>query len=88
MGNYSGPGKYDALTMIMPRATSIHAKAAYADDGVMQREEFLRCLDLALQARFDGPYVLIYDSPGDERDGLAYMAQVVRPYVERTAQRR
>lgn len=81
MGNYTGAGKYEALALLLPYATSIHAKAEYSHEGVMERAEFTRCLDLARQARFDGPYVLIYSSAGDERASLADMARIVRPYA-------
>jgi sugar phosphate isomerase/epimerase len=81
LGNYTGPGKYEALTAILPRATSIHAKATFPQPGSMDREEFVRCLDLARQAHFDGPYVLIFSDEGDERASLAKMAEVVQVHV-------
>ncbi|HWE64894.1 MAG TPA: sugar phosphate isomerase/epimerase [Chloroflexota bacterium] len=80
-GNYTGPGKYEALAALLPHATSIHTKATFTPPGIMDRDEFVRGLDLARQARFDGPYVLIFDSEADERASLARMVEVVRPYL-------
>jgi sugar phosphate isomerase/epimerase len=80
-GNYRGPGKYDDLRAILPRAGSIHAKAEFPRAGELEREDFTRCLDLAREAGFAGPYVLIFDGPGDEWASLDQMAGVVRPYL-------
>ncbi len=80
-GNYRGPGKYDDLRAILPRANSIHAKADFPQAGRMDEADFRRCLDLAREAGFDGPYVLIFDGPGDERASLLQIADAVRPYL-------
>ena len=80
-GNFKGPDKYDDLAAILPRATSVHAKAEYAGEGRMEREDFVRCLDLSRSAGFRGPYSLIFSSPGDEWEGIAQIQQVVEGYV-------
>jgi sugar phosphate isomerase/epimerase len=80
-GNYKGPDKYDDLRRILPKATSIHAKADFPEPGRMDTVDFRRCLDLARAAGFGGPYVLIFDSAGDEWTHLEQMIEVVRPYL-------
>ena len=45
----------------------------------MSRDDFDRCLDLADDADFDGPYSLIFDGPGSEWDSLAEIQAVVEP---------
>lgn len=80
-GNYKGPGKYDDLRRILPRAETIHAKADFPAAGRMDAADFARCLDLARESGFDGDYVLIFDGPGDERASLAQIAEAVRPYL-------
>ncbi len=80
-GNYDGPAKYDDLAAILPRASSIHAKAAYTAPGVPHQADFDHCLQLARATGFDGAYVLIFDSPGDERANLMQLAELVRPYL-------
>ncbi len=79
-GNYKGAGKYDALAAILPRATTVHAKAEYDAAGAMDTTDICRCLDMARAAAFSGPYVLIFSSPGDERANIARLAATVRPY--------
>jgi sugar phosphate isomerase/epimerase len=80
-GNWRGPGKYDDLRRILPRAETIHAKAGYPAAGQPDTADFGRCLDLARAAGFAGDYVLIFDGPGDERASLRQMAAIVGPYL-------
>lgn len=80
-GNFKGPAKYDDLAAILPRADCVHAKAHYPAAGEMDREDFVRCMDLARAAGFDGPYSLIFDGPGSEWDSLAEVQGIVESYV-------
>lgn len=80
-GNYTGPAKYEALALIMPRAVTVHAKADYPQAGRMDEEDFRHCLDLSRQAGFDGHYVLIFDGDGDEWTRIGQMIPVVQPYL-------
>ncbi len=82
-GNYTGAGKYDALRMILPCAVTVHAKAEFAADGAMGEADFRRCLALAQEAGFDGPYILIFSGPGDEWAGIAREAAVVNDAARR-----
>jgi sugar phosphate isomerase/epimerase len=69
-GNYGGESKYDDLAAILPRADSIHAKADISPEGAMDREDLGRCLKLAVDAQFKGPYTLIFEGPQEEWDGV------------------
>jgi sugar phosphate isomerase/epimerase len=80
-GNYKGEDKYDQLRRILPRATSIHAKADFPRAGELDSADFTRCLVLSREAGFDGPYVLIFDNDGDEWQGVEQVAAAVRPYL-------
>jgi sugar phosphate isomerase/epimerase len=80
-GNYSGPDKYEKLAQIMPRADSIHAKAHFPEAGRMDRDDYVRCLDLSRKAGFSGPYSMIFDGSGDEWRSLAAIHEEVRPYL-------
>jgi len=83
-GNWRGAGKYDDLAELMPRAESFHAKCAFGADGAMDKEDFVRCLDLARAATKAGPYTLIYDGPNpDEWANLDAERAVVTPYLHR-----
>ena len=70
-GNCTGASKYDDLAAILPRATTVHAKAEFDAAGQMDDADFRRCLALAQDAGFAGVSVLIFSGPGDEWDGLA-----------------
>lgn len=87
-GNWRGAQKYDDLAQIMPRAESFHAKCHFAEDGSMDRSDYVRCLELARAATKAGPYTLIYDGPNaDEWAGLDAERAVVTPYLEVQLQR-
>lgn len=78
--NYAGygdPRKYDALRAILPGAVTVHAGAQFGATGTLDEADFRRCLALARESGFAGPYVLIFSGPGDEWAGLARLATVV-----------
>jgi hypothetical protein len=79
-GNWSGPTKYEDLDAIMAHARSCHTKARF-ENGELERADFIRCLDLAKQHNFGGPHTLIYDSGGDEWQGLAAEKAIVSEYL-------
>lgn len=83
-GNWDGHGarKYDDLAAILPRAESCHAKSRFAAPGVVDTDEYRRCLDLARDAGFAGPYTLVYGGAGDDDwEGIALQRDVLLPYV-------
>lgn len=81
-GNWRGPEKYDEFVQIAPRAESCHTKATFNGPNVLDREDYVRCLEITRQAGFHGPYTLIYDGPDDnEWQGLALEREVVLPYL-------
>ena len=80
-GNFKGPDKYDELAALMPRATSVHAKANFREELQMDRTDFERCLQLTTDAAFAGPYSLIFSSSGDEWGGVARTKEVVEAWL-------
>ena len=80
-GNFKGPDKYRDLAAILPRATSVHAKADFPAVGQMDREDFEHCLRLASDAGFAGPYSLIFSSRGDEWEGIEKTREVVEEWL-------
>ena len=80
-GTFRGPDKYRDLAAILPRATSVHAKADFTAVGQMDREDFDHCLQLANDAGFAGPYSLIFSSLGDEWEGIAKTREVVEEWL-------
>lgn len=70
-GNWEGTTKYADLAAVYPYAETCHAKCAFATEYVPDAEDYGKCLDLARQSGFSGPYTLIYDASGpDEWKGL------------------
>ncbi|NOV02224.1 sugar phosphate isomerase/epimerase family protein [Paenibacillus planticolens] len=80
-GNFKGSGKYDALIQTIPYSESIHAKAQTNEDGVPEEEDFIRCMEIAKQAGYEGPITLVYDGPGDMWDGIERVRKLAAPYI-------
>jgi sugar phosphate isomerase/epimerase len=82
-GNWGGPAKYENLRSIAKYAESCHTKAHFNAEGVIDKDDYVKCLDITKEAHFAGPYTLIYDGPdANEWAGLDIERQVVRPYLE------
>jgi sugar phosphate isomerase/epimerase len=62
--------KYQALTQLLPRATSVHFKARYTPAGLTDNDDVERCLALFRAADFDGVITLIYDRKQREWEGI------------------
>lgn len=81
-GNWQGETKYTDLKAIAPRAESCHTKAHFLSPGKMDRDDYVRCLDLTQDVGFSGPHTLIYDGPGDDEwKGLSIEREVVQSYL-------
>ncbi|MBP1960977.1 sugar phosphate isomerase/epimerase family protein [Paenibacillus aceris] len=79
-GNFKGSDKYDALEKTIPFSESIHAKAQTNADGIPDEEEFIRCMEIAKQAGYEGPFTLVYDGPGDMWEGIERVRKLAAPY--------
>ena len=81
-GNWSGPDKYLNLQAIASYAESCHTKADFDPPYELDKEDYVRCLDITRAAGFAGPYTLIYAGPGtDEWTGLNLERDIVQPYL-------
>ena len=79
-GNWEGPTKYADLATVFPYAETCHAKCAFLSEYVPDTEDYVRCLGLAQESGFSGPYTLIYDASGpDEWRGLDIERAMVLP---------
>ncbi|WP_127752007.1 TIM barrel protein [Devosia sp. 1566] len=82
-GNWSGPGKYEALASIAGRAELCHAKAHFSDIGVLDEADYSACIVAAENAGYRGPYTLIYDNDVlREWDGLRHERDFVIGWSE------
>ena len=81
-GNWTGETKYADIEAIASRADSCHTKAHFLAPGEMDKDDYIRCLDLTQDAGFAGPHTLIYDGPGDDEwEGLSIEREVVQSYL-------
>lgn len=84
-GNWRGPTKYEDLRSIASSAESCHTKAHFSPAGEMDKDDYVRCLNITQAAGFAGPYTLIYDGPNeDEWAGIAGEREVVLPYLRKS----
>ena len=84
-GNWKGETKYADFEAIAPRAESCHTKAHFPAPGEMDKDDYIRCLDLTQDAGFSGPHTLIYDGPGDDEwEGLSIESDVVQSYLKQS----
>ncbi len=70
-GNWSGPTKYADLAAIFARAELCHAKADFSDGLVIDAVDFRQCIAAAQRANYRGPLTLVFESKGDEWQGIA-----------------
>lgn len=73
--------KYDTLAQLMPRATSVHFKARTLQNGAIDREDLLRCIQEMEDARFDGVVTLIYGGKQNEWAAIEQLRQSLLPLV-------
>jgi len=77
-GNFPKASRAASLAAIFPYARSAHAKAECDRDGQLDAADFGRLLDIAADADFDGAYTVVYEGPGDQWDGVARTADLIR----------
>ena len=82
-GNWdSRPEKYLQLESIAVYAESCHTKAHFEPPFELDRVDYERCLEITRQAKFAGPYTLIYAGPNDDEwAGLGREREVVKAYL-------
>ncbi|MCA9836484.1 MAG: sugar phosphate isomerase/epimerase [Trueperaceae bacterium] len=80
-GNWRGEEKYRQLEQIAQYAESCHTKGFFYN-GILDKDDYVKCLEITKQAGFSGPYTLIFDSekPG-EWEGLKTEMAVVEHYL-------
>lgn len=81
-GNWQGDLKYSNFEQIAKYAESCHSKA-YFENGVIDTQDFKKCLDIVHAENFSGPYTLIFESPepSNEWQGLAAEKEIILQYI-------
>ncbi|MBJ9987805.1 MULTISPECIES: sugar phosphate isomerase/epimerase family protein [Paenibacillus] len=80
-GNFKGPTKLQELSRTIARSESIHAKAQQDEQGNLDDAEFISCMELVKEHRYEGPITIVYDGPGDMWDGIDRVRKLVTPYL-------
>ncbi len=81
MGNWHGPTKYAALQSVYGRAELSHTKCHFGEGLAMDRKDYGKCLEASVKAGYKGPHTLIFESPGEEWEGLAMERAFVLDYI-------
>ena len=76
-GNANGPNKFDILEKLMPRATAVHHWVKVDEDGTLDLEDAKRCLNMARDNNFDGPFMLLGGHPYNIYRGTRDFGQAV-----------
>ena len=80
-GNFDSETKYDEIVKMLPFSDSIHAKPNFDSDGIPDKEEYQKSLNLLSKTNYNGPITLIYDGPGDMWAGIDRVKQIVEAYL-------
>jgi sugar phosphate isomerase/epimerase len=81
MGNWHGAAKYAALQSVYGRAELSHTKCHFGESMAMDAHDYGKCLEASVKAGYKGPHTLIFESPGEEWDGLAMERAFVLDYI-------
>jgi sugar phosphate isomerase/epimerase len=79
-GNYQLKTKYDELSQTIPFSDSVHAKANYLSQGVIDEEEFRRSLEILKECGYEGPITLVSGHAKDQWQDIEHLKRVVQHY--------
>jgi sugar phosphate isomerase/epimerase len=81
-GNFEQGVKYDSIQALASVAGSIHAKANYDNNGLIDKAEFQKSLQIVADSDYDGPITLVYDGPGNLWDGIHEVKLIAVKYCD------
>lgn len=81
IGNFPAPVRVEEFSAVIGRASVVHTKASYDDDGTIKADDLRRCLEASVAAGFDGPYTLVYDRDGRSWQGIGQLQEIVKEYI-------
>ncbi|PGT77485.1 xylose isomerase [Bacillus sp. AFS040349] len=81
-GNFEQGVKFDSIQALVPFAESIHAKANYDHNGLIDKEEFEKSLQILANCDYNGPITLVYDGPGNLWDGINEVKMIAEKYCD------
>ncbi len=74
--------KYQTLTLLLPKASSVHFKPRYTSSGEIDMLDLEHCVRLMKQANFAGVLTLIFDHKHDEWQGIASLRDALKSRLE------
>lgn len=81
-GNFEQGVKFDSIQALVPFAGSIHAKAYYDHNGLIDKGEFEKSLQIVANSDYNGPITLVYDGPGNLWDGINEVRMIAEKYCD------
>jgi len=73
--------KYATLAQLLPHASSVHFKARYESDGIIEMDDLGRCCALIEQAGFAGVITLIYAGKQNEWAQIGRLRAAIGPLL-------
>ena len=77
IGNFPDDTRVSDFSQVAHKAVSVHVKASYDNNGVIQPAQVQACLAEVRKYTSAGPLTLVYDRPGDRWQGIETLRQVV-----------
>ncbi len=74
--------KYQTLSLLLPRASSMHFKPRYTVTGDIDLDDLEICVKLMREANFDGVLTIIFDHKHDEWQGIARLREALQSHLE------
>ncbi len=74
--------KYQTLSLLLPKASSVHFKPRYTASGDIDLDDLEICVGLMKQANFDGVLTLIFDHKHNEFQGIARLREALQSRFE------
>ncbi len=68
--------KYATLKKLLPKATSVHFKARYAN-GEIEQNDLQMCMNLINEVKFSGVMTMIYEGKQNEWEGVTQLKNTV-----------
>jgi sugar phosphate isomerase/epimerase len=73
--------KYVTLAKLLPRATSVHFKARYTEQGEIEQNDLQTCVNLINEAKFSGVMTMIYEAKQNEWEGVVQLKEAVKNFA-------
>jgi sugar phosphate isomerase/epimerase len=80
LGNWPTPQKYEWLPQVFDRAELCHAKCEFLPSGEVDMDDYGRCLQMAIEASYDGPLTIVNGGSNNEWDAIRKTVAAIRGF--------